>query len=120
MEWNNIIPTELEMEKYQYVLDNGRYFGYPSCCIYYFIMSQIRWERIVEKLKKDNKNIKEIVKSHRKYLFSERKNKPWEHIHRSSGFMPCPECSQKLYNSGDCISSLIRNRECSISFNDDK
>ena len=115
-EWNNIIPTELEMRKHQCDLDNGKYFGFPSCCIYYFIISQIRWERIVKKLKKDNKNMKEIVKSHRKYLFSERKNKLWEHIHRSSGFIPCPKCSKKLYISGECISTLIHNRKCPISF----
>ena len=116
MEWFDIAPTETELKKHKIDIDNGNYFGFPPCCIDYFIKSHIRWARISKKFKKNNAKWEEMVKHHSNYLFSERKNEPWEHIHRSSGFIPCPKCSKKLYISGECISTLIHNRKCSVSF----
>ena len=115
-QWYEIKPTKLELKKFASDLKMGKFFGYPLCCTEYFIKSHIRWRRIANELyKKDKPPLSEMVKNFLKHLFSERKGQSWINID-DSGFIPCPKCSQDIYELGDSIESLIKNRICTVPF----
>lgn len=76
------------------VLENGKYFGYPSCCVTFF---------------QENHGEPRWYESHlEKYPIAFSKL-------NGTGFIPCPSCMEKLEKGAD-INSLIENRECPAPF----
>jgi hypothetical protein len=70
----------------------GVYFGYPECCIKYF-MDTLHFENYTNSLIKDN----------------------------YTGFIPCEKHSMQILNGEITISDIISNRICNIKFpNDDR
>lgn len=62
----------------------GIYFGYPKCCVDWFIRNRMN-----------------------NYIPL---NKNQEAVHGNEGFIPCPKCAKKV--NKDTIHTLIRNRVC--------
>lgn len=69
---------------------SGKYFGYPTCCIDWFIN-----ERIV------------------KYS---RLTKAQDAVHNNKGFIPCPACAESLLKEKQPITSLIKDRICPVNY----
>lgn len=70
----------------------GKFFGYPKCCINWFINNRmINWKPLDEQQ---------------------------ELVNGNKGFIPCPECAKKV--TKETLSSLIKNRVCSTPFPVDK
>ena len=111
--WYEIELTKLEKKGVAGTMRFGKFLGYPLCCTEYFIKSHIRWRRIAKELQ--NKKIKITYTHFSKYLFSERKNQPWD---KHFGFIPCPKCSKKIYELGTSTLSLIKNRKCTVPLSD--
>ena len=63
--------------------NNGEYFGYPKCCIDYFILGKYKSEELILLLEKID----------------------------SKGFLPCPSHCLKILNNEIIIESLIQNRK---------
>jgi hypothetical protein len=74
----------------QYIMNLGVYFGYPPCCIHWFIMNR-----------SDSENLTPLTKQQ-------------EAVHGNEGFIPCPECASKV--TAKTISTLIQNRKCKIPY----
>jgi hypothetical protein len=68
----------------------GVYFGYPSCCIQWFVENFGEPDEFIEL------------------------NKRQESVHGGNGFIPCPKCAEKVTKK--TISTLIRNRICDKKF----
>ena len=71
----------------------GIHYGYPKCCIRYFMRHSTRSQR------------------------KEREGKMWEEVARGSGFIPCPKCAKQTCISGVSakryIENLVnKNRKC--------
>lgn len=66
----------------------GRYFGYPECCIQYFV--HIRIESMPPLTPKQ------------------------EAVHGNTGFIPCPTCAEKV--TAETLHTLIHNRSCPHPF----
>lgn len=67
-------------------IENGRYFGYPECCIKDFC--ERGYELTVEQ----------------------------ELVHQNIGFIPCPECAKKITKGEATLESLLIERECPDPF----
>jgi hypothetical protein len=70
---------------------NGEYFGYPQCCIDFFI------KRGVAILNRDFNNTK-LSPEH-------------ESLSIKTGFVPCTSCAEKVINKEVKITDLIKDRQ---------
>ena len=79
---------------------NGKLFGYPQCCIDWFVerSSKIYSLPTMEEILK----AAEVLENQRGY---------------SHGFIPCPECARKVTPGTE--GSLITNRLCPTPYPDD-
>lgn len=69
----------------------GRWFGYPECCIKWFMQSRIiPFPNVIKLTKKQ------------------------EEVHGFRGFIPCPSCAEKVTH--DTLHTLIKNRQCPEDF----
>lgn len=73
-------------------LERGLYFGYPKCCIKWFSEERI-----------------EVHPNNHKQLTPQQ-----EAVHGFRGFIPCPECAEKITH--DTIHELIKNRICNRAY----
>ncbi len=85
-------PNRLEMMRI-----TGIFFGYPKCCIDFFIE---RTRAILDSTTK-----KEFIDA--QYLTPAQ-----QQFH--AGFIPCPECAETVDNK--TIKNLIKNRICSLEY----
>jgi hypothetical protein len=74
----------------QRIMNLGVYFGYPPCCIHWFIQNR-----------SDSANLTSLTPQQ-------------EAVHGNEGFIPCPECASKV--TAETISTLIRNRKCQVPY----
>jgi hypothetical protein len=70
----------------------GRYFGYPECCIKWFSEKRIEVHPFMH----------------------EPLTPKQEAAHGFRGFIPCPECAEKVTH--DTIHELIKNRVCNRAY----
>lgn len=70
----------------------GRHFGYPECCIDWFV----------------NVRIRNVYRG-----FTQQQ----ESVHGYNGFIPCPACAEKV--TKDTIHTLIKNRVCETPYPND-
>lgn len=68
----------------------GKYFGYPDCCI--------QWQ----KSQVENNSFELNETQHK--------------INQGFGFMPCPECAEKVLKNETTIQGLIKNRICKTPY----
>lgn len=68
--------------------DQGEYFGYPQCCITWFIEERAN------------------VELHKRRPLTEKQ----ESVHNFRGFIPCPVCAEKV--TSQTVDTLIQNRKC--------
>lgn len=73
-------------------LERGKYFGYPECCIKWF--SEERMEK---------------HPAHHAPLTPMQ-----EAAHGFRGFIPCPECAEKITH--DTVHELIKDRKCPFEY----
>ncbi len=73
-----------------YTHERGRLFGYPECCIEWFFNNRM-----------DINNITTLTPQQ-------------ESVHGGTGFIPCPECANKVTRK--TLAKLIRNRQCRVKF----
>lgn len=86
MEKIEIKTTYLNKKGAEYFIEMGRYFGYPSCCIAFFV---------------------------NEFPFAAYKTLD---VHENKGFIPCPDCAKKIQEGKETLSSLIKNRKCVTPF----
>ncbi len=72
----------------------GKYYGYPKCCIQYFMH-----------------NILSCGRRHTRMQLR---------VSRGSGFIPCPRCAWKIHTEQTTLEGLITNRICTDIFICDK
>jgi hypothetical protein len=65
----------------------GVYFGYPSCCIQWFVENHSEKLTLCQKM-----------------------------THRGFGFIPCPKCSRELLLGKITYESLLKDRICETKF----
>jgi hypothetical protein len=76
------------------LVEKGAYFGYPTCCIIYF-------------MRRYNNNKSEVMAKK-------------QHIPgNETGFLPCKSCAQRVLSGEITIAQLITNRECETAFPND-
>lgn len=73
----------------------GTYLGYPSCCIEEFVSS-----------------IELCICTGLQKVLDRNQSK----VHKNKGFIPCPNCAEKLVQAGKGVETLIRNRICATPF----
>ena|ERR1043165_9088750 len=73
-----------------YAYKRGRFFGYPECCIEWFFNNRV-----------DINNITALTAQQ-------------ESVHGHRGFIPCPECADKVTRK--TLYKLIKNRQCRVKF----
>jgi hypothetical protein len=78
------------MERHEFI-EWGRYFGYPECCIQWFV------ENRVDKFP----DLPPLTPQQ-------------DAIHGNNGFIPCPTCAEKV--TAKTIGILITNRVCPIPY----
>lgn len=80
--------------------ENGEFFGYPECCINWFIERGTKLYTISDM----NKLIEaaEVPKNQQNYIH---------------GFIPCPKCAEKVVPGRE--GELIKNRKCPTPYPDD-
>lgn len=78
----------LDAEEIAYYTEMGRYFGYPDCCIQWFITDRVE-----------------------KFPDYPPLTAQQEVVHGNNGFIPCPTCAEKV--TAETIGTLIVNRQCS-------
>jgi DNA-directed RNA polymerase subunit M/transcription elongation factor TFIIS len=74
----------------------GNYYGYPTCCIAHFVKHRLL--PIMPAPLTSTQNI----------------------LHSNTGFIPCPDCADKLIKENKELSSLISRRICPYSFPKDE
>jgi len=79
------------------VYHTGVFFGYPKCCITWFMENRLGF-------KKDGNP---ELTGHQ------------EEVHKSNGFIPCPQCAKAVATEGIPIEHLITNRLCSTPYPED-
>jgi hypothetical protein len=75
----------------QYYKRVGTYYGYPECCIEFFIQNMF----YVEKRNKAQKNIK---------------------ASGETGFIPCTKHAKQILNKSITIQDILQNRKCETEF----
>jgi hypothetical protein len=68
--------------------NQGKYYGYPDCCIDSFVN-----RGLFRELSREQKR-----------------------VHKNYGFIPCPECAKKIVEGKTTLEGLIKNRECKTPF----
>lgn len=82
-----------------YLVETGRKFGYPECCIKAFI----------------SRTMSIIINSKIPPL-----DKNQSMVHQGYGFIPCSKCSEHLVKTGEGVETLIKNRTFPKPFPIDK
>lgn len=75
----------------EFARDMGAYFGYPQCCIDWFVQERVN----------KHPNFPPMTTQQ-------------EQVHKGNGFIPCPTCAEKVTH--ETIGSLVQGRKCSISY----
>jgi hypothetical protein len=81
------LNSSLSHSNIQHLKLAGKFYGYPSCCIKSFISTSI-----------PNRTASQLL------------------VHNGSGFIPCPECAEKIIMGQTTLEQLITNRFCSTEF----
>ncbi len=90
IKYNDILKFSKDSVENDIIAIRGLYFGYPKCCIKYYI-----------------ENINNIPQT-------------CTDASENTGFIPCETCSQKILNKKKRIHNLINKRFCKVSFIDYK
>ena len=71
--------------------ERGKYFGYPDCCIKWFVENRdMPFPDVVDLTEKQ------------------------EAVHGYRGFIPCPKCAESI--TADTLHTLIKDRGCPMPF----
>jgi len=75
----------------EHSISRGIYYGYPQCCIDWFVQNiEVPFPDIAEL------------------------NEKQEAVHNGTGFIPCPACAELV--TKETLFSLISNRQCKTDF----